>query len=369
MKRVIISVTSDLITDQRVHKVAQSVLDHGYDVTLVGRQKISSMKLEKRDYKTKRFKLAFEKGPLFYVEYNMRLFGFLLFNKSDALIANDLDTLSANFLASKIKGVPLLYDSHEYFTGVPELLNRPATRKFWKRIENFIFPKLQYVYTVNESIRDLYEIEYNVPIKVVRNIPLCGQQQGTEAREIFPAGKKIVIYQGAINKDRGIEEAILAMKYLEGIQLVIAGDGDIIKEVKSLVLESGLSDKVKFLGNIPFLELSSYTRQAHLGISLEKDTNINYRFSLPNKLFDYIRAEVPVLASRLVEVEKIVEGFKIGTFIDSHEPEHIASRIKTCLEDSEQKAEWKINLVTASAELCWEKEENIFLTMLGAATS
>src|SRR2546421_4371576 len=148
MKHVIISVTTDLVTDQRVHRAAITLHKKGMKVTLIGRKKRNSENVI-REYKTVRFKLWWEKGAMFYASYNFRLFFYLLFHKADVLVSNDLDTLLPNFLISKIKKAELFYDSHEYFTEVPELVNRKGIQKIWKMIEQFIFPKLKHVYTVN----------------------------------------------------------------------------------------------------------------------------------------------------------------------------------------------------------------------------
>src|SRR6187431_640249 len=164
--RIIVSVTTDLVTDQRVYKVCNSLHTHGYDILLVGRKKKDSMPMDVRPYKTHRFNLWFEKGPLFYAQYNLYLFFYVLFHKADILLANDLDTLLPNYLVSKIKGLPLAYDNHEYFTGVPELIKRPRVQKIWKSIENWIFPKLTYIYTDNFAKRSLFVNEFMQPVEV-----------------------------------------------------------------------------------------------------------------------------------------------------------------------------------------------------------
>lgn len=365
MKKIIISVTSDLVTDQRVHKVSQSCTEHGYHVILVGRRKNDSLQLEVRDYKTVRFKLWFEKGALFYANYNLRLFVYLLFHKSDVLISNDLDTLLPNFLVSKLKGIPLLYDNHEYYTGVPELKHRPFIRSIWKGIEKFIFSKLKYIYTVNDSIKELYEMEYKVPVSVVRNIPVCIANEQIDIQLDLPKGEKIILYQGAgINKDRGVEELVEAMQYVKGAILLIVGSGDVIEELKAKTINLKLGHKIRFEGKVPFKILKAYTQQADLGLTIDKDTNINYRYSLPNKLFDYIQAGVPVLSSRLVEIEKIITHYNIGCFIENHTPKHIAEQIEYALSDNGRIMDWKENLKRASKELCWQNEEKVFLQML-----
>lgn len=356
--KVIVSVTNDLYTDQRVHKVCSFIQNQGHQVLLVGRLRKDSLELQ-RDYQTKRFKLPFDKGPFFYASYSIRLFCFLLFTRFDILVSNDLDTLLPNYLASKLKRKKLVYDSHEYFTEVPELVNRPKTQAIWERIEGKIFPKLKHVYTVNHSIASKYEAKYGVPLLVVRNIsPIWNSTQLKTKKELgIPEGKFVLIFQGAgINIDRGGEEAVKAMQYLENTVLLFVGDGDVVSYLKQLTVELKLNDKVFFFGKRPYAEMMNFTHHADLGLTLDKDTNINYRFSLPNKVFDYMHANTPILASDLVEVKKIVEGYEIGKIIHSHDPEKLAENIREIQNNLEQIAFWKENCVKASRIENWESE-------------
>lgn len=362
MKKVIVSVINDLSTDQRVHKVCTTLHNMGFDVTLVGRRQRKSLPLEKRDYKTKRMFLLFEKGPFFYAEFQKRLFYYLLFQKADVLVSNDLDTLLPNYLISKLKGSNLVYDSHELFCEVPELQANPAKKNIWKLIERWIFPKLKNIFTVNDSIAKIYNDEYKVDVKVVRNIPLLSNQNKlkniSKADLGIPSDKKIIVLQGAgINIDRGSEEAVQAMQFLNNAVLLIIGSGDVIEVLKQMVLDLKLSDKVVFIGKVPFEKLLQYTHHADLGLTLDKDTNINYRYSLPNKLFDYIHAGVPVLASNLVEIKKIITEYSIGDCIDNHDHKHIADKINSILNDNEKLQLWKKNCKIAAAKLNWEEEE------------
>jgi glycosyltransferase involved in cell wall biosynthesis len=360
MKRAIISVVSDLVTDQRVHRIASSLHRNGFDVTLVGRVMKKSLPMDERPYTTIRFRIWKNKGPWFYIFYNIRLFFYLLFHKADVLVANDLDTLLPNFIVSKLKGAELFYDSHEYFTEVPELVNRKSVQKIWMTIEGMIFPKLKNVYTVNDSIATLYEKKYGVHVSVIRNVPVTIKTSITKnKKEIgLPEDKKIILFQGAgINIYRGAEEALEAMLYVDDAALVFIGSGDVIDQLKSMRDVLNLSSKVFFIPKQPMNQLRYYTQHADIGLSLDKDTNINYRYSLPNKLFDNIHAGVPVLASPLIEVKKIVDQYKIGMTIQDHDPKHIAEKINEMLSDEKRFAEWKSNLKIAAAELCWEKEE------------
>jgi len=361
--RIIISVVSDLVTDQRVHRTATTLFNKGHEVTVVGRKKKESLEIA-RAYKTVRFKLWWEKGALFYAAYNLRLFFYLLFRRADALVSNDLDTLLPNYLVSTLKGALLYYDAHEYFTEVPELVNRPTIQKTWKLIEQWIFPTLKHAWTVNESIAKLYRDEYGNEVGVIRNVPVTVHALTTRTRAELnlPAAKKILLFQGAgINIDRGGEEAVQAMQYLDNCLLLFIGSGDVIGRLKEMTTELKVTDKVRFISKLPFDELRAYTAVADIGLSLDKDTNINYRYSLPNKIFDYIHAGLPVLSSNLVELRKIVEEYRIGLIAEQHNPVYLADRIKEMLSDEKRFDSWKENLKLAAADLCWEKEEQKLL--------
>jgi glycosyltransferase involved in cell wall biosynthesis len=359
-KKIIVAVTNDIYTDQRVRRICEFLVANNYDVTLCGRLLKNSKTLPKTDYKTVRFKLPFTKGALFYGVYNLRLFFYLIFHKSDLLLANDLDTLLANHWAKKFKRkCKIIYDSHEYFIGVPELMARPKIQKAWRYIEKKTLPKVHKMYTVNESIADLYRKEYKKEIKVVRNISdikavnvsLTKQELG------LPEDKRIVIIQGAgINIDRGAEEAIEAIKKVDNCVLIFVGDGDVLPLLKSQVAKEKLEKKVLFFGKRPYQELMNFTAHANIGLSLDKDTNINYRFSLPNKIFDYIHANTPLIVSNLKEVKRIVNDYKIGLVLDNHSPETLANAINQLLDDKELYNQSKNNTKTASKDLNWDNE-------------
>lgn len=360
MKRVIISVTNDLSTDRRVDKVARSLQKLNFEVLLVGRKLPNSLTVVS-PYKCRRMKLLFRRGPLFYAEYNVRLFFLLLFRKADVFLANDLDTLLANFLASKIKGIPLVYDSHEYYTEVPELVNRKRVQRFWQRIERWIFPKLKHVYTVNESIAKIYREQYNVDVEVVRNLPEKQVVKKIMNRvELgLPENRFVMILQGAgINIDRGGEELIKAMKLLPDCFLVIVGSGDVLPRLKLMVRELKITERVLFRPRMPYEEMMQYTLNADLGLTLDKATNLNYRFSLPNKIFDYMKAEIPVLTSDLPELRKIVEQFEVGAIVSATVPENIAAAVEKIRQSPEDQKRWSENTKFAHDSLNWENEES-----------
>jgi len=371
-KRIYISVTNDLVTDQRVHKVCETICSNfpDYKITLIGRIKKESKPVNQRIYKVHRMSLRFEKGFKFYAEYNLRLFFYLLFRRRGVYFSNDLDTLLPNFLVSKIKGSALIYDSHEYFTEVPELIGRERIRDIWLRIESYILPKLKTMFTVNDTLAEVYSEKYQIPVHVVRNVPkINGYGKSApylNIREKYGVAPTdhLLIYQGAVNKDRGLEELIQAFTYLpETYHVLLVGTGDVHQQLLEKTLELELH-QVHFAGQVPFNELAAYTFQADLGVSLEKSTNLNYRFALPNKVFDYLATGIPILVSPLPELCAILDKHDVGKLLPSHEPKDIAKTIEAIFADQQQLAVWKENTQKAREEYCWEKEEKKLVARL-----
>lgn len=362
MAHLILAVTNDLASDQRMHRIATTLRHAGHEVTLVGRQLPGSPPTGQRIYGTHRFRLFFSKGKLFYLEYNWRLFWYLLRCRPDLITANDLDTLLAGFLASRLLGKPLVYDSHEYFTEVPELIHRPLTRKVWLALERWIFPKLTHVYTVSESIRAVYADTYGVRVELVRNLPF--RRPAPELAEKPP----LLMYQGALNVGRGLELMIAALAFLPGYRLAIAGRGDIAHQLEGIARTHGVAERVTLLGHLAPDELARHTARARYGLSLEEDLGANYRFALPNKVFDYIQARVPVIVSDLPEMRAVVETWSTGTILPdtSRTPEALAAHIRA-MDSGGNYPQWVAATEAAAEQLCWEQEEQTLLAVYDRA--
>lgn len=350
-KKIIVSVSNDLSNDQRVHRVCTSLSNIGYDVLLCGRRLKNSPAIN-RNYKTRRFRLIFNKGILFYACLNLRLFFFYLFNHVDVILANDLDTLVAAGAISKIKSIKIIYDSHELFTEVPELENSPRKKGIWLKLEKTFIKCAQLSYTVCESIAEFYNKKYDINMQVIRNLPF---------RRDFPddylVRPKNLIYQGALNKDRGIDLMISAMKYINGYNLIIAGKGDLENDLKELVKIHNLDEKVVFTGNLNFDELFELTKSARIGFSLEQGNSLNYKYSLPNKIFDYIQAGVPVICSNLPEMRNIIDKYGCGMSVSPKNAQEFASFINELLNDDYKLISFHKNCEIAAETLNWENEE------------
>lgn len=292
------------------------------------------------------------------MEYNLRLFFFLLCRRFDIYHSNDLDTLLPMWLTSFIFKKKLVYDSHEYFLGVPEIQNRYFVKKVWSSIESFIFPKLKYVFTVNESISDLYFKDYKVRPLVIRNLPNKSSLIKVKTKKDLglPDNKKLVILQGSgINVDRGAEELLEAISIQDDFFLSVVGKGDVVDKIKRRCAKSDLVDKVLFVPTLPYSQMMQFTLNSDVGVSLDKNNNINYKFSLPNKIFDYSKAEIPFVSTNLVEIRKITEEFHTGVLISSTSPESIIEGLNKAITLKKSK-NFISNIAKMNSTLNWESE-------------
>lgn len=381
-RRIILSVTNDLVTDQRVHRSCMALCEAGYDVTLVGRLLHDSVAVQ-RPYRTKRIRLLFNKKALFYAEYNIRLFLLLVFRKADAFYANDTDTLLANWLASRLRRKPLFFDAHEMFPEVPELVGRPRVKKIWSTLEDRLFPRLKgrgcAAVTVCQSIADIYRDRYGLQMQVVRNVPMSYPEADDAGRALLagvPDGRRILLYQGAVNIGRGIEWVMDAMRYLPECEFVVAGVGDEYEKMKERAREL---DNVLMLGRVEPRMLHSLSRCADFGISLLENRGLNYYYSLPNRIADFVQADVPVLATDFPEIRRVVEGYSIGTLLPAAafdpekgtsvapDPQQLAQAIRQTLArwDALPADEKQQRFRRAAADLTFENDKKTLLQAVG----
>jgi glycosyltransferase involved in cell wall biosynthesis len=355
-KRIIVSVISDLVTDQRIYKVCHSLHNGGYDVHVIGTKRKNSKALGDTQYSQQRIQMFFQKGFLFYAEWNVRLWILLFFKRVDILVANDLDTLLPNYLHSFWRSKKLVYDSHEYFTQQAELQNRRWVKKIWILLEQWLFPKLKNVYTVNASIAKIYATTYGVAVSVIRNVPI-GQPLPNSPQ--VSGTKKVIIVQGTgLNHDRGLEELVQAMQILPNdFLLQIIGSGLVLEKLKRMTSDLDLQSKIVFIPPITKAELDVQTRLAFCGVSLDKPTCLNHEYALPNKIFDYLHASIPMIVSNTTEVAAIVKKEKVGIVVETVSPDIIANAI---LELANNEAAYKVmkaNCTAASRAYNWTMEE------------
>lgn len=369
-RRAMLCAVSNIVYDQRVRRMGNLLEKQGFSITFYGRSyKLTGHEAEFQDQRFVLIKHWFNREVWFYAEYNTRLFFRLLFGKKiHVLVSNDLDTLLACYLASRIRGLKLIFDSHELFTETPELIDNSLARSVWKWLEKKLVPRIQFGLTVSEAIAQEYQKRYGVRFHVLRNVPpKLDREALPEASVILPSDKKFLILQGTgINRQRGAEEALEALTMLPGhFGLVIAGDGDVLDELKNRVSGSALQERVIFTGRLPYPKLMAITVQCFAGLSLDKPTCLNYLYSLPNKIFDYIQAQIPVIVSDLPGPASVVRAYGLGIVLNQVTPEAIAEAVRKLERDLEaERRLWIERLEKAARELCREEEEKKMIPVL-----
>lgn len=357
-EKIICTVTNDLVFDQRMHRICTTLQKNGYSVELVGRVLKDSIQLSEYSFKQTRIQCFFNKGFLFYAEYNIRLLIFLLINSFDIVCSCDLDTLVPGVLASKWKGKKVVYDAHEYFTESPELIGKPIKQSVWLTVEKLFVPKADAMYTVTKSLADLFNKKYNIDCKLIQNLPFKNN------RTIHPSGNTTtLLYQGAVNIGRGLNEMLLVMLNLDNAEFHIAGDGDEMHYINNGVSELGLKNRVKLLGKLSPEKLKSITEKAYIGINLLENRGLSYYYSMGNKTFDYIQAAVPQIMIGFPEYIELNKKYNIGLVVDELNVEKITAAIQCLLNDASLYQHLRQNCILAQNDLCWEKEETKLLNI------
>jgi glycosyltransferase involved in cell wall biosynthesis len=359
--RIIFSVTNDLSYDQRMQRICASLAADGHDILLVGRTLPHSITLTDSPFRQKRLRCFFRKGFLFYGEFNIRLFFFLLFFKRcDAVCSIDLDTLPAGFLASLLRRKKRVFDAHEYFSEVPEVVDRRFVKFFWEMLARWILPHYRFAYTVGPGLAGIFEKKYGIPFAVIRNVArsVQGSEQGFSSLGLR---QRVILYQGALNEGRGLEAAIQAMQHLDDVAFVIAGEGDRSAQLRALCAELKLENKVQFLGYVAPNDLKALTAGAWLSLNLLENRGLSYYYSLANKFFDSVQASVPVLTMDFLEYNALNQEFEVAVLLQELSPEIVAQAISNLLNDNVLYEKLRQNCTQARQVWNWENESKKLL--------
>ncbi|SFQ51337.1 glycosyltransferase [Hymenobacter arizonensis] len=362
---LLFAVTTDLCFDQRMQRICSSLAAAGYRVQLVGWQRPGSPPLTPQPYAQHRLQGWFQQGKLFYLEYNLRLFFYLLSQRAAAWCAADLDTALPVWLRARLGGQPFVYDAHELFTEVPEVVARPAVQRIWRWVEGFIVQRAQQAYTVGPALARVFEQRYGRPFAVVRNV--------SRLRDELPLPASVpptsyILYQGALNVGRGLEALLDAMPQVAG-RLVICGEGDLSAALRARADKLGLlaSGKVEFRGYVLPEALREVTRHAAVGIMLLENIGLSYYYSLANKFFDYVHAGIPQVLIDFPEYRALNEQFDVAELVADLHPTTLATALNRLLRDDPARYQHLAhNCRQAAPQLSWQHEERVLLELYAA---
>lgn len=363
-KTITIAITGNIFTDQRIIRIATSLQENGYSTTVYFRPhfkfKNENKKLlsNKYPFNTYALKTFSNKGVLFYFTYNVILFFKLLFKKNTFLYAVDSDTLLAFTLLSKINKTPLIFDAHEYFAEVPELLNKPLKQKIWHYITQWGVNQSKIRFTVSQTLAFELTKRYDKPFETILNVPFS-VKSNTALKNI---DKPYIIYQGALNKGRELELLLIAMQQLPHLDCLIIGEGDLSIELRQQSVQMALNN-IYFKGLLAPQEIKQYTENAFLGYNLLDANSKSYYYSLSNKYFDYMQAGIPSISSKLPEYEHLNGVYNCCLCIENNLTELIKA-IQYLLENKKAYQMLCENAILANQKLNWETESKKLIQLI-----
>ncbi|MCB0760888.1 MAG: glycosyltransferase family 4 protein [Flavobacteriales bacterium] len=321
-KRVAHIVLNDFVNDNRVLKECNSLIDAGYEVSVFAlktertqaHQRIGKIDVHRVKLWTEIMPSSW--NPIKYLEFMFRmqrkLRGF------DIIQVNDFEPFPTAALHKMFRpSVKIVYDSHEYQSEKNGMGN--FTRRLIRFLEPRLIKKAEAVITVSQGIRQEYERLYGLKdIEVIFNAP---HRMSVKKRNLFRRrfnladDTVIFLYQGKFHKGRGVEKVIEAFAKLEGekVAVVFMGNGPL----EDLVRESAKKYNTIFLHEaVPYEVILEHTASADFGLLTTENICLNHYYCMPNKLFEYIQAGLPVITTPLYDCKNMVDGLEIGFVLD-----------------------------------------------------
>ena len=336
--------TGDVRYNSRALKQLRVLSEEGYKVQAIGLAKEATRYVLDENVSVQLLSRPSGHGPRFFWRCHKRFKEVVSAYQADVYHASDLYNLPALVQVSKDRNAKLVYDARERYPYVTAATGRPWVRWFWSIIESQGIKQADVVFTVSLSIASHIAASYNVELPdVMYNVPAIKEPVASNLlREELniPEDKLIILHQGKMQKDRGCLLLAEAMQYVTGAVLVFLGDGPIAPAVQSKVQILHLQDNIRFKGAVPPAELHGYTCSADVGVTLLEDTCLNHRYALPNKLFEYLMAGIPVLASDLPECGGLVEDYAVGRVVYPDDPKAIGQVLQEMIDDPAARKQW-----------------------------
>lgn len=364
---VALLVLNDLSYEQRVHKVCMSLLAAGYAPTLVGVAGPGAPPVSPRPYATHRVALGARSGPLYYAQANWALLRYVLRIRPSIVTANDLDTLLAARVGAGLLRRPVVYDAHEFYTDTGELVRRPVARAVWRALEALLYPGLHHRLTVHAGIAALYRQRYPraAAPAVVPNLPLARPAPAP----LPSAAARRLLYQGGVQRGRGLELALRALALMADTELWVAGGGYHLAALQALAEQLGVQARVRWLGWVDFAALAALTPQASVGLSLEQPDAPNLAHSAPNKLYDYLQARLPVVVAPRPVHTGVVQAYGCGRVLAADTPQALAEAVRALLDAPQAYAAAQAGAERAAQALTWQAHAPELLSVYAAAAA
>jgi len=305
-------------------------------------------------------------GDLIQHSIDRRMIKVALQQNPDIVHAHDLDTLAAGVRIAKRLSVPLIYDSHEMASG-RNLASQSRMNKA-RKLEEKLIHNADSVIMASEGYakraEDLYGIRNSTVLLNVPDITVV-EVDGFDLRTRFeiPDAHLLLVHQGVLLPNRGVDQVIEAVELCENVSLAIIGYGMHVPFLKNLVSQRGLENRVHFLGAVPAGDLASWSASADVGICTIVGNSDSYRHSMPNKLFEYAMAGLPVIASNYEGMGSFVIKNDFGITCDPTSVSGLAASIKSLQVDSELRKRLSSNAKVASSKFNWQVEQEKLLAV------
>lgn len=358
------AVVSDLRYDARVWKQARSLAAAGYTVRLIGFTYEISEPIERSEDGIDSIELPFgsrtKVSKLRRAVSLLRLWVETLRTPARGYHCHNIHPGPAAWLAARIRRGALVYDAHELY-GDPEI-GSSSLRRIVARgglvLERLMFRASDAIITTNESrARILQDRHGDRPVTVLPNVPpRIDEVQALDPG--FPADRKILLFLGGVYEQHGIDDAIRALGSLEEVDLAILGFGREaeLRRLRTLARDSGFEDRVHFFGPRPFTEMSRIAAAADIGLVPIRPMSINYRLGDTNKLHDYLMGGLPVVASDLPEIRRVVSlgDPPVGELYDPASSDSFIAAMRRLLSDDSYPARRREARRLVLEETNWE---------------
>lgn len=402
--KVCMTVWNHFITDARVTKEAKTLSRHGKDVTVIAiHDRLNTKKTEvKAGFRVYRFTRLIDlikrkKTPKATVNtprhipaprkqrrtirqsikhslrkafilvdkgfINLCFFYFAWKMKADVYHAHDLNTALPAYIAARLRRARYIYDAHEISTDRVGWKNK----RLWKFIEKRIIRNADGFITTNTSRADFFKKEYGIhQVTVVRNVPEyreCRESKRIRSQLGIASQVSVLLYQGGLQPDRGLEMMVDVMRDIPDAVMVFIGEGKLRSALEEKIARLHLENRVKLLGRVPMEELLSYTASATIGLQLLRNTCLNHYTACSNKLYEYLMAELPVVASDFPELRKVVVDEGVGLVVNPDDRDAVVNSIYKLLNDEMLYNKCRKNARQAKRKYQWSLEEHNLLSL------